>query len=83
MLKIKGDRSLQRFISIFVPLNSVSKKIQGDEATLPYVGQVNLLQIPDQYEIVIDSEDMASAFNLFRMPEGWRGLFVYEKTAAL
>eukprot|EP00438_Fugacium_kawagutii_P033385 Skav211631 [mRNA] locus=scaffold2262:105332:110360:+ [translate_table: standard] len=71
----------ERFISIFVPLNSVSKKIEGDEATLPYVGQVNLLQIPDESEIVIDSEDMASAFNLFKMPIGWRGLFVYEKTA--
>ena len=30
-------------------------------------------------EVVIDSEDMASAFNLFQMPIGWRGLFCYEK----
>eukprot|EP00435_Cladocopium_sp_Y103_P027386 s51_g6.t1 len=77
--KMKGDKQLQRFISIFCPLNSVSNKISGDESTLPYVGQVNLLQVPDECEVVIDSEDMASAFNLFRMPDGWRGLFVYEK----
>ena len=77
--KQKGDRQLQRFISIFCPLNAVSRKISGDEATLPYVGQVNLLSIPDECEVVIDSEDMASAFNLFLMPTGWRGLFVYEK----
>ena len=77
--KQKGDRQLQRFISIFCPLNAVSRKISGDEATLPYVGQVNLLSIPDECEVVIDSEDMASALNLFLMPTGWRGLFVYEK----
>ena len=71
----------QRFISIFCPLNAVSRKIEGDESTLPYVGQVHLLHIPDECEIVVDSEDMTSAFNLFKMPEGWRGLFVYEKTA--
>lgn len=79
VVKMKGDRTLQRFISIFVPLNSVSKKIEGDEATLPYVGQVNLVNVPDECELVVDSEDMASAFNLFGMPKGWRGLFVYEK----
>ena len=77
--KQKGDRLLQRFISIFCPLNAVSRKISGDESTLPYVGQVNLLQVPDECEVLIDSEDMASAFNLFLMPLGWRGLFVYEK----
>ena len=77
--KYKGDKKLQRFISIFVPLNTVSKKIEGDEATLPYVGQVNLTYVPSECEVVIDSEDMASAFNLFKMPQGWRGLFVYEK----
>ena len=77
--KFKGDRCLQRFISIFCPLNSVSRKITGDEDTLPYVGQVNLLFVPEEAEVVIDSEDMASAFNLFEMPTGWRGLFCYEK----
>lgn len=77
--KVKGDRMCQRFISIFCPLNCVSKKITGDEDTLPYVGQVSLTFVPDEAEVVIDSEDMASAFNLFLMPVGWRGLFCYEK----
>ena len=79
--KIKGGVMKQRFISIFCPLNAVSRKIEGDESTLPYVGQVTLLNIPEECEVVVDSEDMASAFNLFRMPPGWRGLFVYEKKA--
>eukprot|EP00434_Breviolum_minutum_P021831 symbB.v1.2.019267.t1/scaffold1509.1/size114668/2 len=79
--KIKGGEMKQRFISIFCPLNAVSRKLEGSEDTLPYVGQVALLNIPNEAEVLVDSEDMASAFNLFRMPEGWRGLFVYEKTA--
>lgn len=78
--KIKGGEMKQRFISIFCPLNAVSRKLEGSEDTLPYVGQVGLLNIPNEAEVLVDSEDMASAFNMFRMPEGWRGLFVYEKT---
>ena len=77
--KIKNGEMKQRFISILCPLNAVSQKIEGSEGTLPYVGQVSLLHIPEEHEVVIDSEDMASAFNLFEMPLGWRGLFVYEK----
>ena len=77
--KVKNGEMKQRFISILCPLNAVSSKIEGSEGTLPYVGQVSLLRIPDEHEVVIDSEDMASAFNLFEMPLGWRGLFVYEK----
>ena len=80
--KMKGGELKQRFISIFCPLNAVSKKLEGSEDTLPYVGQVSLLQVPDEAEILVDSEDMASAFNLFRMPEGWRGLFVYKKAVS-
>ena len=77
--KLKKGEMKQRFISILCPLNAVSRKIEGSEGTLPYVGQVSLLHIPEEHEVVIDSEDMASAFNLFEMPLGWRGLFVYEK----
>lgn len=77
--KLKNGEMKQRFISILCPLNAVSRKIEGSEGTLPYVGQISLLQIPDESEVVIESEDMASAFNLFEMPPGWRGLFVYEK----
>lgn len=77
--KEKNGRMLQRFISIFVPLNEVSSKISGDEGTLPYVGQVLLLNVPREDEVIVDSEDLQSAFNLFEMPPGWRGLFCYEK----
>ena len=77
--KEKDGQMLQRFISIFCPLNAVSRKIEGQEDTLPYVGQVCLLNLPDDGCVLIDSEDLQSAFNLFEMPQGWRGLFCYQK----
>ncbi|CAK8997379.1 Uncharacterized protein SCF082_LOCUS5191 [Durusdinium trenchii] len=52
---------------------------KGDESTLPYVGQVGLCELEAEGAIVIDSEDLQSAFNLFEMPRGWRGMFVYRK----
>lgn len=77
--KEKHGETLQRFISIFCPLNAVSRKIEGEEGSLPYVGQVSLINVPQEASILIDSEDLESAFNLFEMPLGWRGLFCYEK----
>ena len=66
--KEKGGQMQQRFISIFVPLNEVSAKIPGDEGTLPYVGQVLLLNVPREDEVIVDSEDLQSAFNLLEGP---------------
>eukprot|EP00435_Cladocopium_sp_Y103_P017142 s2265_g4.t1 len=77
--KEKDGVMQQRFISIFCPLNSVSRKVEGEEASLPYVGQICLINVPDEQDVLLDSEDLQSAFNLFTMPLGWRGLFCYEK----
>eukprot|EP00438_Fugacium_kawagutii_P013458 Skav231262 [mRNA] locus=scaffold2436:51122:57163:+ [translate_table: standard] len=77
--KEKDGKMLQRFISIFCPLNAVSRKVEGEEGTLPYLGQLCLLQVPDEACLLIDSEDLQSAFNLFEMPPGWRGMFCYQK----
>jgi hypothetical protein len=55
------------------------KDIEGEEGTLPYLGQVGLINVPSEASILIDSEDLESAVNLFEMPLGWRGMFCYEK----
>ena len=62
--KMKKGKRQQRFISILCPLNAVSRKIEGDEGTLPYVGQVGLCLVPQDGVIVIDSEDLQSAQSL-------------------
>eukprot|EP00435_Cladocopium_sp_Y103_P035566 s1373_g9.t1 len=67
--KQKGDKQLQRFISIFCPLNAVSNKISGDEATLPYVGQITLLNVPDEAEVA-KLPEAAEVRKYKEMPQG-------------
>ena len=38
-----------------------------------------MIQLEADETLEIDSEDMVSAFNLFRMPVPWRGAFTYAK----
>ena len=59
----------QRFISIFCPQNEVMQLLPGAQDTLPYIGQLaGVLAEKDDY-LVLDSEDLESAFNLFDMRE--------------
>ena len=69
----------QRFISILVPTNSVTSPILGAQDTLPYIGTMAGLMLQDDETLLLDSEDLQSAFNLFAMPEAWLGFFAYSK----
>ena len=70
---------LQRFITNLVPMNSYLRRLRGDSGLLPSVGRLRLIQLEADETLEIDSEDMVSAFNLFRMPVPWRGAFTYAK----
>ncbi|CAJ1433719.1 unnamed protein product, partial [Effrenium voratum] len=73
----------QRFISIFCPQNEVMQLLPGAQDTLPYIGQLaGVLAEKDEY-LVLDSEDLESAFNLFEMPRAWWPIFNYGKKVAL
>ena len=69
----------QRFISILVPTNSVTSPILGAQDTLPYIGTLAGLMLQEDETLLLDSEDLQSAFNLFAMPDAWLGLFAYSK----
>ena len=69
---------LQRFITNLVPMNSF-RRLRGDSGLLPSVGRLGLIQLEADETLEIDSEDMVSAINLFRMPVPWRGAFTYAK----
>ena len=77
--KMKKGLELQRFISILCPINEYLQKIPGAEETLPYVGQVCLASIGPGEEMVLDSLDLESCFNLFKVEDAWLGYFAYEK----
>lgn len=69
----------QRFISIMCPVNEILQLLPGSQDRLPYISQLaGVLCGPDEY-LVVDSEDLESAFNLFRVPPGWVPFFAYSK----
>ena len=70
---------LQRFITNLVPMNSYLRRLRGDSGLLPSVGRLGLIQLEANETLEINSEDMVSAFNLFRMLVPWRGAFTYAK----
>ncbi|CAE7246456.1 unnamed protein product [Symbiodinium sp. CCMP2592] len=79
--KLVGGKevAMQRFISNFVPINEFLEALPGDQDFLPYVAQLGLLLLDDSQTLMIESEDLTSAFNLFRMPDTWLPFFSYAK----
>ena len=70
---------LQRFISILVPSNEIVGMLPGEQDSLPYIGQLTALFLEKDEELMLESEDFQSAFNLFRVPPAWSPLFAYSK----
>ena len=65
-------QKLQRFISVLIPTNEHMGDLPGGQDTLPYTGQLTALYMEPGQELYLDSEDLSSAFNLFRVPETCR-----------
>ena len=73
------EKKLQRFISILVPSNSYQDHMPGDDRHLPYVGQISMLQLEEGENLIVDSEDLTSCFNLFELPPEWGGMMTFSK----
>ena len=66
-----GIEMAQRFMSILCPTNDARRLLSEAQDMLPCVGQLTvILAEPD-----MDSAELQSAFDLFRMPESWSLLF--------
>ena len=72
-------KKLQRFISILVPANTYQTHAPGDDTHLPYLGQMSMFQLESGQDVLVDSEDLTSCFNLFLLPEQWGGLMTFSK----
>lgn len=70
---------LQRFISNLVPSNSYQDHMAGDDRHLPYLGQLAMLEVEPECELLVDSEDLTSCFNLFTLPPQWAGMMTFAK----
>ena len=78
-LKHEAGRTIeaQRFISILCPTNDAMRLLPGAQDKLPYIGQLTALVAEKDSYLVLDSEDLQSAFNLFRMPLEWAPMFSF------
>eukprot|EP00435_Cladocopium_sp_Y103_P050968 s993_g15.t1 len=72
-------QKLQRFISNLVPANSYKRHLPGDDIHLPYLGQLAMLNLDQDKELLIDSEDLTSCYNLFSLPREWAGFMAFGK----
>ena len=70
---------IQRFISNFIPINKFLEALPDDQDFLPYVAQLGLILLEEGQTLLIESEDLTSGFNLFRMPDAWLPYFSYAK----
>eukprot|EP00971_Amphidinium_carterae_P269571 5347821-Amphidinium_carterae.1 len=74
------ERKLQRFISIFTPVNDYFDHVLQDDQLLPYIGQLTTIALDSGEVILIDSEDLESCFNLFKLPRVWLLFFAFSET---
>ncbi|CAE7472001.1 unnamed protein product [Symbiodinium sp. CCMP2592] len=77
--KLKDGREVQRFIANLIPANEFLLDLPGEQHLLPYVAQMSLFCLEEDQLIMVDSEDLTSAFNLFTLPEGWSRYFSFSK----
>ena len=79
--KIGGEeKTMQRFISNFIPINQYLSHLSGGDQFLPYLGQLTLLGLEDDETMLVDSEDFCSCFNLFTLPPAWRSMMCFNLT---
>eukprot|EP00435_Cladocopium_sp_Y103_P025601 s2795_g6.t1 len=78
--KISGEWvKLQRFISNLVPSNSYQRHLPGDDVHLPYLGQMAMFSLDEDQELLVDSEDLTSCYNLFSLPKEWASYMAFGK----
>lgn len=65
-----GDPIL-RLIMNLIPINQALEVILGDISELPSASSWQQLVLSDEDMLTVSQADMASAFYLFRLPEGW------------
>ena len=54
-----------------IPINDFSHQPPGDQRSLPYVVQLSPLSLEEEDQVLIESEDLTSAFKLFTVAPAW------------
>ena len=68
---------LLRCISNLVPMSAYLRRLRSDSSLLPSVSRLGLIVLVEGETLGFNSEDMESAFNLFRMPPTCRSFLAF------
>ena len=74
---------LLRFIAILTPINAFLRKLRGDSPLLPQASLLTMMLLDADEVAVVSCEDLESCFNVFYLPDAWRGFFVFSKKVPL
>ena len=68
---------LVRCISNLVPVSAYLRRVRGDSSLLLSVSRLIFVVLVEGETLEIDSEEMESAFNLFRMVPVWNSFLAF------
>eukprot|EP00435_Cladocopium_sp_Y103_P070552 s200_g35.t1 len=74
-----GSWEILRIIMNMVPLNAVTRGLEGDVSTLPAWAGMTPLNLEDDQELVISSEDVRCFFYIFQVPVSWHRFLAFNR----
>ena len=66
-----------RFISILCPIQSYFRKLRGQSNNQDNSIQFSMALVESGHQLIIDSEDLESCFNIYRTNGKWPGVFIF------
>eukprot|EP00438_Fugacium_kawagutii_P021772 Skav214889 [mRNA] locus=scaffold1749:153337:159325:+ [translate_table: standard] len=79
--EVVNGHEVRRLIMNLVPLNNISRGIQGDIATLPSWSAATPLTLLPHENLVVSSEDVRCFFYIFKLPSCWYPYLGFNKAA--
>ena len=69
--EVEDGVETQRLMMNSTPVNAICRELRGDISTLPNLGNLGLMIMSPEEEVLVSSEDVRCFFYLFRTPETW------------
>eukprot|EP00438_Fugacium_kawagutii_P025255 Skav212857 [mRNA] locus=scaffold786:244787:247873:+ [translate_table: standard] len=77
--EVAEGHEVHRLIMNLIPLNNISRGIEGDVATLPSWSSTSPLSLLPGEEMVVSSEDVRCFFYIFAVPQAWHRYLGFNK----
>ena len=74
-----GSKKVHRLIMNLTPANKLFRPFSSDIDTLPMLSQMIALDLEDDQQLLVSSEDIKCMFYLISLPKEWRGFFGFNR----